>query len=87
MAEKTEKILFTVDRNGIMAQIVEHEMNGKSVRFVRLAGIVIDGVVNLNPDQCDIVGSLGSIARANSVVIERLRESGAEERVAEGRNR
>jgi hypothetical protein len=88
----TEQVLFTVERNGVKAEIVEQKRDCVSTRFVRIQGEAVDALgsgslggtgyaLDLTPDQGDMIGALASIARANCVQIKLLQKAGEEKRI------
>lgn len=63
-----EKVLFTQERHGLKLEIVERD--GPSSRIVRVRGAGVD----LTPEQCDVIGTLGSLAHARANVLAKLQE-------------
>jgi hypothetical protein len=57
----TEKVLFTAERNGIKAELVEQIPEALGARVIRVHNPA--GTVDFTPEQGDMIGALASLAR------------------------
>lgn len=71
-----EQILFVIERHGLKFEIVEGVEGAIGSRMVRVrvSGESDSAIVDFTPDQCDVLGTMGNLARAREKVLLSMQE-------------